>query len=118
MVEPELDFVAMAAERPTLFERLHLKMRNNHVASQPIEIMLISSPGFGVLESGRGRTIVGKATLQEFERLWKQQGIMVPQPMSEVHQFRLAMVMCKHPPNRSVFLYGLLEDEVPFVPLS
>ena len=88
MVESELDFVAMASERPSMLERLQLKRVQEATACPPFEIMLISSPGFGVLDSGCGRTIIGKATLLEFERLWKQQGVVIPQPVSEVHQFR------------------------------
>ena len=54
----------------------------------PDEVMLVSSPGFGVLDSGCGRTVVGASTLQSFEKLWSQRGWTVPSKISEVHQFK------------------------------
>ena len=48
----------------------------------------MSSPGFGVIDSGCGRTIVGQETLKEFEQLWRAKGIPVPVPFSEVNHFK------------------------------
>ncbi|CAL1150650.1 unnamed protein product [Cladocopium goreaui] len=52
------------------------------------EVLLVSSPGFGVIDSGCGRTIVGQETLKEFEQLWRAKGIPVPAPFSEVNHFK------------------------------
>ena len=51
------------------------------------EVMLVSSPGFGVIDSGCGRTI-GQETLAEFEHLWKAKGIPTPVPFAEVNHFK------------------------------
>jgi hypothetical protein len=50
--------------------------------------MLVSSPGFGVIDSGRGRTIIGRDTLSEFESLWNARGIPKPSLFSEVNHFK------------------------------
>ena len=57
-------------------------------ATTPDEIMLVSSPGYGVIDSGCGRTVIGATTLLSFEQLWRQQGWVVPQRVSELHQFK------------------------------
>ena len=54
----------------------------------PFAVCLVSSPGYGVIDSGCGRTIVGEYTLKEFERLWRQKGISVPAEIEEMHQFK------------------------------
>ena len=52
------------------------------------EVLLVSSPGFGVIDSGCGRTIIGQDTLSEFAELWKAQGIPYPETISEVNHFK------------------------------
>eukprot|EP00435_Cladocopium_sp_Y103_P029595 s2144_g7.t1 len=52
------------------------------------EILLVSSPGYGVIDSGCGRTIIGQATLDEFKQMWSARGIEVPQPQHEVNHFK------------------------------
>ena len=52
------------------------------------EIMLVSSPGFGVIDSGCGRAIIGRDTLSEFESLWNARGIPKPSLFSEVNHFK------------------------------
>lgn len=56
--------------------------------STSIEQLLVSSPGFGVLDSGCGRSIIGASTLQEFEALWRDRGWKIPVPFSEVNHFK------------------------------
>ena len=56
--------------------------------TKPTEVMLVSSPGFGVLDSGCGRTIIGARTLAAFEKLWKEAGIDVPSRRSECNSFK------------------------------
>ena len=57
-------------------------------SSETVDVLLVSSPGYGVLDSGCGRTIVGAATLQAFEHLWQSQGMPALEKKSEVNQFR------------------------------
>eukprot|EP00435_Cladocopium_sp_Y103_P016327 s111_g4.t1 len=52
------------------------------------EILLVSSPGYGVIDSGCGRTIIGQNTLDEFKQLWKARGIPTPEPMHEINHFK------------------------------
>ena len=40
-----------------------------------------SSPGFGVLDSGCGRAIVGSSAFTEFEKLWRQRGMNSARPI-------------------------------------
>ena len=88
MVSDALDFVAMAAVKPSMLDTLRMKRADSQLVQDPTEVMLISSPGYGVLDSGCGRTILGKETFQEFIQLWSQQGVVIPDPVEEIHQFR------------------------------
>ena len=56
-----------------------------------VEQCLVSSPGFGVLDSGCGRSIIGEETLGEFEKMWKDRGIPKPSKpdwLPETNHFR------------------------------
>ena len=53
-----------------------------------VRCLLVSSPGYGVLDSGCGRTIVGASTLQEFNVCGNQRVMPVLEKKSEVNQFR------------------------------
>ena len=90
---PTLDFVAAVTPELCLLDRVrrHVNalepsctVKDRHLS----EIALVSCPGFGVLDSGCGRTIIGAETLAEFEKLWKQKGVRVPKGQHEVHQFK------------------------------
>lgn len=48
----------------------------------------VSSPGFGILDSGCGRTILGKDSFAEFVELWKDRGVESPQPFEQLNHFR------------------------------
>ena len=87
-VVEELDFIAAIMNRPTLLEQARMRFSKAAGEWTPDEVMLVSSPGFGVLDSGCGRTVVGASTLQSFEKLWSQRGWTVPSKISEVHQFK------------------------------
>ena len=53
------------------------------------ETLLVSCPGFGVLDSGCGRTIIGAQTLMAFERLLKDRGHLKPvKRVYEMHCFK------------------------------
>ena len=57
-------------------------------AAEPTEVMLVSSPGFGVLDSGCGRTIIGARTLAAFEKMWRGAGIASPGRVKECNSFK------------------------------
>eukprot|EP00435_Cladocopium_sp_Y103_P044898 s702_g12.t1 len=59
-----------------------------NAASESPEIFLVSSPGHGVIDSGCGRTIIGRDTLEEFKQLWEARGIPIPQPIHEINHFK------------------------------
>ena len=92
------DFVAMVDSQSSwlslqlLRERREvLKTVNTAPVTSPtlnIEQLLVSSPGYGVLDSGCGRSIVGALTLKEFEPLWQARGWNVPVPFSETNHFK------------------------------
>ena len=54
----------------------------------PSETLLVSSPGFGVLDSGCGRSIIGIKTFEQFSMMWQKQQVPVPIPFSEINHFR------------------------------
>eukprot|EP00435_Cladocopium_sp_Y103_P026818 s1587_g6.t1 len=82
------DFVASVFTCPSMLDRLR-ERRDTAVDLQPIsEVALVSCPGFGVLDSGCGRTIIGARTLNEFTKLWQQRNIQVPKFEPETHQFK------------------------------
>ena len=86
------DFVAMAAVVPPPMSTLDM-LRQRHsdrLESSTVlpEVLLVSSPGYGILDSGCGRSIIGRQTLQEFQRLWKAANIAEPPELHEVNHFR------------------------------
>lgn len=52
------------------------------------EVLLVSSPGFGVLDSGCGKTIIGEKTLQLFLEKWEALGLPPPTERQVMNQFR------------------------------
>ena len=79
----QLDFVASVQSSVSLLDRMRTFCGDRQM-EQPVPICLVSSPGFGVLDSGCGRTIIGAHTLSEFEKL-----ISSPiERSSEMHQFK------------------------------
>ena len=83
---------AMVQSAPmTMLQKLQQLQVQAHrllTPSEPQEVLLVSSPGYGVLDSGCGRTIIGEQTLKDFCNLWSQQGVLIPDPTAETHQFR------------------------------
>lgn len=64
------------------------KLRQRCLQQSPVvSILLVSSPGFAVLDSGCGKTIVGEKTLQSFRRLWDEAGVPQPTPIAEENHF-------------------------------
>ena len=63
-------FVAAVEPQRSLLQQLrdHRAM----ASSQPEEVLLVSSPGYAVLDSGCGKTIIGRQTLDQFAELWRR----------------------------------------------
>ena len=51
-------------------------------------VFLVSSPGFAVLDSGCGKTIIGDRTLKQFQKLWQDDGRYSPKFKSETKVFK------------------------------
>ena len=71
----------------SLLERMrrHVhRVQEQHTSEQ----LLVSSPGYGVLDSGCGRTIIGSQTLMDFQQMWKDRNMTVPKPFAETNHFR------------------------------
>ena len=64
------------------------RLRENRRAGVTQEILLVSSPGFAVLDSGCGKSVIGTETLQEFRAIWERHGISQPREVSEMNVFR------------------------------
>ena len=90
------EFVAMVSSVRSMVEKLRdrrvskaVKISESpEVEEQAEEQLLVSSPGFGVLDSGCGRSIVGRSTLDEFMSLWDAHHIPRPDVFEEVNHFR------------------------------
>ena len=89
------NFVALVMFQPTLLSQLRQraatasKMTDDAPLSDQVnEALLVSSPGFGVLDSGCGKSILGQQTYQSFCQLWRDHNIPVPEPYQEVNHFR------------------------------
>ena len=48
------------------------------------DVLLVSSPGFGILDSGCSRTLIGQDTLNSFMRLYQERNMSCP-PTKEQH---------------------------------
>ncbi len=90
--EPTEYFVAMVSQVPSLLERVRERVNaEKEVQVEDIQIhetCLVSSPGFGVLDSGCGKTIIGEQTLSSFHKLWSQQNVPLPEEHTEENHFR------------------------------
>ena len=86
LCNPQLSTLEMLRQRHASSINAEVIKESNHCDSH--EVMLVSSPGFGVIDSGCGRTIIGRDTLKEFESLWKKHSLPVPSPFSEVNHFK------------------------------
>ncbi|CAE7202177.1 TY5A [Symbiodinium sp. CCMP2592] len=67
----------------TLLDRMRSR---SLTASSPM--MLISSPGYAVLDSGCGRSVIGLETLNQFRRLWQEAGMKAAVEVAEQNSFR------------------------------
>ena len=86
--------VDISAKPKTLLDSLRaLRLRRAREADRPDEpdggeLLLVSSPGFAVLDSGCGRSVVGEETLAEFRSLWSKAGVGQPPEIAEVNVFK------------------------------
>lgn len=85
-------FVASVGNGLTMLQRLRARLKADGADDVPEpgdhEQFLVSSPGFSVLDSGCGKTIVGEETLREFQQLWCSHGVDQPELQPEVNHFR------------------------------
>ena len=84
-------FVASVGCQHTLLQRLRQQSGDDgdgFSSSAHSEVFLVSSPGFAVLDSGCGKTIVGDRTLKQFQQLWADDGRYAPKFKSETNVFR------------------------------
>ena len=89
-------FCRLGGRELTMLEQLR-EMTQGRTESQPTvtenEVLLVSSPGFGVLDSGCGRTIIGLETLSDFEKMLNNRNMPKPSRRTEYNSFRLEMVL-------------------------
>ena len=93
---PEEHFIcAVGWHKPlTLLEQLRAKFAPKPEAHiNPV--MLVSSPGYAVLDSRCGKTIVGANTLKSFRELWTKAGVPQPQLQHEENVFRYGNGACE-----------------------
>ena len=87
-----LHFVAMISSPKTLLERMRdfVMQKQEPVKLEPLshETLLVSSPGFGVLDSGCGKSIIGMKTFEQFSLMWRKLGVEVPTSFPEINHFR------------------------------
>ena len=85
-------FVAMAAQTsaPSPLDLLRSKrlVMQAPCCMDVQETLLVSSPGFGVIDSGCGKTIIGRETLEDFKQMWSQMGINCPSVELETNHFK------------------------------
>ena len=81
--ENDVHFVAAISVENDMLQSLRARLKDG-----PKPVMLVSSPGYGVLDSGCGKTIVGRETLRSFEDLWKAHNVKVPAWLPERNTFR------------------------------
>eukprot|EP00435_Cladocopium_sp_Y103_P012259 s60_g3.t1 len=84
---PAVSFIASVSSEQTLLQKLRSQRRDLN-ATVESEVLLVSSPGFGVLDSGCGKTIIGKNTLEKFQQLWKERDVSGLKFKNEVNVFR------------------------------
>ena len=69
-----------------MLERLRTRRRTCPEQEHPLR--LVSSPGYAVLDSGCGKSIVGRETLEKFRMIWKRAGVEQPREQPEINIFK------------------------------
>ena len=113
----------------TMLEQLR-EMTQGRTESQPTvtenEVLLVSSPGFGVLDSGCGRTIIGLETLSDFEKMLNNRNMPKPSRRTEYNSFRfgngateisteVAMLPCFLAGRRGVISAAVVQGKAPLL---
>ena len=95
--DASLDFVAMVPSPKTLLEPMRdfVAQKMEPVKLEPLshETLLVSSPGFGVLDSRCGKSIIGMKTFEQFSSLWRKPGVEVPNPVPSLKSIMSSMAM-------------------------
>eukprot|EP00435_Cladocopium_sp_Y103_P029768 s480_g7.t1 len=96
--QPEVHFVASVQTLNSLCDQVQQLVNERRrgaaisagdgISSLVSEVLLVSSPGYGVLDSGCGKTIIGEETLAGFMQLWSHQGAVLPSKDEEENHFR------------------------------
>eukprot|EP00435_Cladocopium_sp_Y103_P017847 s883_g4.t1 len=85
----EAHFIAAVDFPISLLDRMRMRaVTEEAVAAPSQEILLVSSPGFGVLDSGCGKTIIGEDTLKQFSDMLAATGVKLPGLRPETNLFR------------------------------
>jgi hypothetical protein len=79
--------IPMGSEFSGLYHEVMGRLRSSST-SNVHEQLLVSSPGYGILDSGCGKSIIGRDTFEEFKQIWKKQQVEPPVAFSEVSHFR------------------------------
>ena len=58
------------------------------MVTQSDEVLLVSSPGFGILDSGCSRTLIGQDTLNQFMRMYHDLRFELPEEREQSNLFR------------------------------
>ncbi|CAE7029162.1 RE2 [Symbiodinium sp. CCMP2592] len=80
-----VEFVCHAVQIP---QSMVEQLRSRRDQGPEQELLLVSSPGFAVLDSGCGKSVIGEITLQAFRKLWSSAGIEQPAETPELNTFR------------------------------
>ena len=113
----------------TMLEQLRERNKQRQ-GDQPVapcdEVLLVSSPGFGVLDSGCGRRIIGMETLSEFEKLLEDRSLPRPTRKTEYNSFRfgngatevtseVAMLPCFLAGRRGIISAAVVQGKAPLL---
>ena len=79
--------IPMGSEFSGLYREVMGRLRSSST-SNVHEQLLVSSPGYGILDSGCGKSIIGRDTFEEFKQIWKKQQVGPPVAFAEVSHFR------------------------------
>jgi hypothetical protein len=71
-----------------MLDRLRDRAKESTASTPLHKVALVSSPGYGVLDSGCGRAIISADTLDAFQKIWDRMGMPTPEFVSETHQFK------------------------------
>ena len=71
-----------SVKKAGMLDQLRARRQDEH------EVLLVSSPGYAILDSGCGRSVIGSETLRRFQELWDKAHIPSPKVVKELNAFR------------------------------